>query len=123
LWACSGLLLGQGLKFLDPVAANMIRFPVAAMLFSVYVATVQPAERLTRRLVWLSLIAAVGTLASASLFLAGIEAAGVARGVALNATSPVFSAVLAAALLRERVSRRTAIGIASSVLGTVLLVV
>jgi drug/metabolite transporter (DMT)-like permease len=100
----------------------MIRFPVAAFLFTAYVAAVRPAERLTRRLVWLSLLAAVGTLASASLFLAGIEAAGVARGVALNALSPVFSAVLAATLLRERVSRRTAIGIVSSVVGTVLLV-
>ena len=48
---------------------------------------------------------------------------GVARGVALNATSPVFSAVLAAFLLRERVSKRAVLGIASSVLGTGLLVV
>jgi DME family drug/metabolite transporter len=123
LWASSGLLLGQGLRLLDPVAMNMIRFPVAAILFSVYVAAVRPAETLTPKLVWLSLAAAVGTLASASLFLAGIDAAGVARGVALNALSPVFSAILAAALLRERVSRRTAIGIVSSVAGTVLLVV
>jgi len=123
LWASSGLLLGQGLRLLDPVAMNMIRFPVAAMLFTAYVAAVRPAETLTPKLVWLSLAAAVGTLASASLFLAGIEAAGVARGVALNALSPVFSAILAAALLRERVSRRTAIGIVSSVAGTVLLVV
>jgi drug/metabolite transporter (DMT)-like permease len=123
LWASSGLLLGQGLRLLDPIAANMIRFPVAAVLFTVYVAAVRPAEDLTRRLVWLSLAAAIGTLASASLFLAGMQLAGVARGVALNATSPVFSAVLAVTLLRERVTRRTAIGIASSVLGTVLLVV
>jgi DME family drug/metabolite transporter len=122
LWASSGLLLGQGLRLLDPVATNMIRFPVAALLFTAYVAAVRPAEQLTRRLWWLSLVAAVGTLASASLFLAGIEAAGVARGVALNALSPVFSAVLAATLLRERVNRRTAIGIVSSVVGTVLLV-
>ena len=123
LWASSGLLLGQGLRLLDPVSANMIRFPVAGILFAVYVAAVKPAERFSRRLAWLSLVAAIGTLASASLFLAGIDAAGVARGVALNALSPVFSAILAAALLREQVTRRTAIGIASSVLGTVLLVV
>ena len=123
LWASSGLLLGQGLRLLDPVATNMIRFPVAAIVFTAYVAAVRPAEILTPKLVWLSLVAAIGTLASASLFLVGIEAAGVARGVALNALSPVFSAILAAALLRERVSRRTAIGIVSSVAGTVLLVV
>jgi drug/metabolite transporter (DMT)-like permease len=123
LWASSGLLLGQALKLLDPIATNMIRFPVAALVFTGYVIAVRPAEHLTSRLVWLSLAAAVGTLASAMFFLAGIEQAGVARGVALNALSPVFSAVLAAALLRERVSRRTAIGIVSSVAGTVLLVI
>lgn len=123
LWASSGLLLGQGLKLLDPIAANMIRFPFAAILFTVYVSVMKPAERLTPRLAWLSLVAAVGTLASASMFLAGLESAGVARGVALNATSPVFSAVLAAVLLRERVTRRTALGIISSVVGTVLLVI
>jgi drug/metabolite transporter (DMT)-like permease len=43
--------------------------------------------------------------------------------VALNATSPVFSAALAGLLLREQITRRTALGIASSVLGTVLLVI
>ncbi len=70
-----------------------------------------------------SVAAAVGTLASASMFLGGITYAGVARGVALNATSPVFSAILAALLLGERVSRRVAIGVAASVIGTILLVV
>jgi drug/metabolite transporter (DMT)-like permease len=123
MWAASGLLLGPALKLLDPVAANTIRFPIGAIVFSAYVAAVRPSEHLTRRLVWLSLAAAVGTLASAMLFLGGIAAAGVARGVALNATSPVFSAILAVVLLRERVSRRAALGIASSVVGTILLVV
>jgi drug/metabolite transporter, DME family len=123
LWAGSGLFLGPALRLLDPVAANMIRFPLATILFGGYLVLVRPAEHLSARLVWLSLAAALGTLASALLFLAGIAGAGVARGVALNATSPVFSAVLASLLLRERVSRRTAVGIASSVLGTILLVV
>jgi drug/metabolite transporter (DMT)-like permease len=123
LWAGSGLFLGPALQFVDPIAGNMIRFPLAAALFVGFVLVRQPAERLDRRLVLLSVAAAVGTLASALMFLGGIAGAGVARGVALNATSPVFSAVLAALLLRERVSRRTSAGIAASVVGTVLLVV
>jgi drug/metabolite transporter (DMT)-like permease len=123
MWAGSGLFLGPALRMLDPIAANMIRFPLAAVLFGGYLVTVRPAERLNLRLVWLSLAAALGTLASALLFLAGIAGAGVARGVALNATSPVFSAALAGLLLRERISRRAALGIASSVIGTILLVV
>jgi drug/metabolite transporter (DMT)-like permease len=123
LWAGSGLFLGPALRVLDPIAANMIRFSMAALIFVVYLSTARPAEYLTRRLIWLSLAAAIGTLASSLMFLNGITLAGVARGVALNATSPVFSAVLAAVLLRERVSRRSALGIAASVVGTVLLVV
>jgi DME family drug/metabolite transporter len=122
LWAASGLFLGQALRLLDPLAANLIRFPLAALLFGGYVVAVRPAEHLTPRLVWLSLAAAVGTLTSALLFLTGIAGAGVARGVALNATSPVFSAALAGLLLHERITRRTALGIVSSVAGTILLV-
>jgi drug/metabolite transporter (DMT)-like permease len=123
MWSASGLFLGPALQLLDPVAANVIRFPIGGILFTAYLAAVRPTEHLTTRLVWLSLAAAVGTLASAMLFLGGIAAAGVARGVALNATSPVFSAVLAAVLLREKVSRRAALGIAASVVGTILLVI
>ena len=123
LWAGSGLFLGPALQFVDPIAGNMIRFPVATVLFCLYIAVRQPHERLDRRLVLLSVAAAVGTLASSMMFLGGIAGAGVARGVALNAISPVFSAMLAALLLRERISRRTSAGILASVVGTILLVV
>jgi drug/metabolite transporter (DMT)-like permease len=122
LWASSGLFLGQALRFVDPITGNMIRFPMAALIFTGYLLVVRPSERMTRGLLWLSIAAGVGTLASALMFLGGIALAGVARGVALNATSPVFTAVLAAALLRERITRRTALGIISSVIGTILLV-
>jgi len=122
MWAGSGLFLGPALRLLDPIAGNMIRFSLATVLFTAYVGIARPIERMSARLIWLSVLAAIGTLASALMFLGGIAGAGVARGVALNATSPVFSAVLAALILRERVSRRTALGIASSVLGTILLV-
>jgi drug/metabolite transporter (DMT)-like permease len=123
MWAGSGLFLGSALQLIDPIAGNMIRFPMAAVLFVAYLAIARPAEHLDQRLVWLSLAAAVGTLASALLFLGGIAGAGVARGVALNATSPVFSAGLAALWLKERVTARVALGIAASVAGTILLVV
>jgi DME family drug/metabolite transporter len=123
MWAGSGLFLGPALKSLDPVAANLVRFPIATVFFAAYVLAARPTEQLTPRLIWLSVAAAVGTLASALMFLGGISGAGVARGVALNATAPVFSAVLAVVMLKEHLSRRAALGMAASVLGTVLLVV
>ncbi len=121
-WAASGLFLSPALKVLDPISANAVRFPVATLFFAAYVVVARPAEHLNGRLMLLTAAAAVGTLASAILFLGGIASAGVARGVALNATSPVFSAVLAVLLLKERLSRRAALGVGCSVLGTLLLV-
>jgi drug/metabolite transporter, DME family len=123
LWASSGLFLGPALQLLNPVAANLVRFPIATVFFVGYVAIAQPSEELNPRLLWLTVLAAAGTLGSAMMFLAGITGAGVARGVALNATAPIFSAVLAVLLLKEHLSRRAAVGVACSVLGTILLVV
>ena len=123
MWAGSGLFLGPALKLLDPVAANLVRFPIATCFFAAYVVLMRPSEALNTRLFWLTVAAAVGTLTSAVMFLGGITGAGVARGVALNATSPVFSAVLAVRLLKEPLSRRAALGVGCSVAGTVLLVI
>jgi drug/metabolite transporter (DMT)-like permease len=123
MWASSGLFLGPALRLLDPTAANTIRFALATVLFTTYLVAARPIEHFDRRIGWLSLAAAIGTLCSSWMFVGGVAGAGVARGVALNATSPVFSAILAAVLLHERVSRRTALGIAASVIGTLLLVV
>ena len=100
-----------------------MRFPVATIFFFGYLVLAKPSEHLNTRLIWLSVGAAAGTLASAMLFLGGISGAGVARGVALNATAPIFSAVLAVLLLKEHLSRRAGLGIACSVLGTILLVI
>jgi drug/metabolite transporter, DME family len=122
MWAGSGLFLGPALKVLDPVAGNLVRFPIATLFFAGYVALARPSEELDERVLWLTVAAAAGTLASALMFLGGISGAGVARGVALNATAPIFSAVLAVVLLKERLSRRAAVGVGCSVLGTVLLV-
>ncbi|HEY0581439.1 MAG TPA: DMT family transporter [Chloroflexota bacterium] len=123
MWASSGLFLGPALRLLDPTAANTIRFALATVVFTSYLVAARPVEHFDRRLAWLTLAAAIGTLCSSWMFVGGVAGAGVARGVALNATSPVFSAILAAVLLHERVSRRTALGIAASVIGTLLLVV
>lgn len=120
-WAAAGLFLGPALQLVDPIAGSVVRFPMGAVLFGTYVLVRRPVERMTGRVLALTGVAGVGTLASALLFLGGIAGAGVARGVALNATSPVFTALLAALLLRERISPRAGLGVGLSVLGTVLL--
>ena len=121
-WATSGLMLRPALDELDPVAANLIRFPVGAVLFAVPLAVRRPRWHLQGRQLWLAVAGGIGTVVSALLYLAGIALAGVARAVLLNATSPVFSAILAWWLLRERLTARAALGVGLSALGSALLV-
>ncbi|HEY2593374.1 MAG TPA: DMT family transporter, partial [Chloroflexota bacterium] len=47
MWACSGLFLGPALRSLDPVAANLVRFPLATVFFAAYVVAARPTEHLT----------------------------------------------------------------------------
>jgi drug/metabolite transporter, DME family len=63
MWASSGLFLGPALKLLDPIAANVVRFPIATLFFAAYVVAMRPTEELTPRLTWLTMAAAAGTLA------------------------------------------------------------
>jgi len=121
-WASSGLQLDAALDVLDPVAANLIRFPLGTAVFAAICLVRQPAGALSGAERWLAVAAGVGTVGAAQLFVGAIDATGPARAIALNATSPVFGAILAAWLLHEKVTPRGMLGIASCVLGSMLLV-
>ena len=120
-WASSGLQLDAALDVLDPVAANLIRFPLATAAFAALCLVRQPAGSLLGAERWLAVAAGVGTVGAAVLFVGAIDATGPARAIALNATSPVFGAILAAWLLHEKVTPRGILGIASCVMGSILL--
>jgi drug/metabolite transporter (DMT)-like permease len=121
-WACSGLCLAPALELTDPVAANAVRFPLAMVLFGGIVLVRRPPWRLLPRHRPLALAAGVGTFAASLLYVTSVGAIGVARAVPLNAMAPIFSALLAARFLRERVTPRMLAGVVMSVSGSALLV-
>lgn len=123
-WATNGLLMRPALDLLDPTATTAVRFSLSALVFAAIAAVrlCRSPARLTRRQVALAAGAGLTNVSSSLLFLTGITLIGVARTVALNATAPIFSAVLGVTLLRERASRRVWLGIALTVGGSALLV-
>ena len=121
-WACSGLFLAPALQLTDPVTANAVRFPLATILFGAMLLVKRPPLHLPARHQPLALVAGLGTFAASLLYVTSVGAIGVARAVPLNAMAPVFSALLAARFLHERVTPRMILGIALSVSGSVLLV-
>jgi DME family drug/metabolite transporter len=121
-WATSGLCLAPALQLTDPVAANAVRFPLAMMLFGCILAVRRPPWRMLPRHRPLALAAGIGTFAASLLYVMSVGAIGVARAVPLNAMAPIFSALLAARFLRERVTARMLAGVLMSVSGSALLV-
>lgn len=120
-WATSSIFLGRAVTVVDPEVVNTIRFPLGTLVFSGLLLVRPPRKWLTRRETGLSLIVGVASVASALLYIGGMSMIGVARGVALNATSPVFAALLAAWLLHEPITRRTLLAVGITVAGTILL--
>jgi drug/metabolite transporter (DMT)-like permease len=121
-WASSGLQLDVAVDVLDPLSANLIRFPLATAIFAALYLVRRPGWRVSGSWRWLAIASGVGTVGAALLFVGAIHATGAAQAIALNATSPVFGSVLAAWLLHEKVPPQSMLGIASCVLGSVLLV-
>ncbi len=124
-WAFTSSVLKLALVDVDVLAANALRIPAVALLLN---AASLRYHRFTwsaysPRIVLVTAVAGILGLGLGSLlFLYGIQEAGAAKTAILSSTSPLFAAVLAPALLRERLSRGVAAGTALSVAGTWLVV-
>jgi DME family drug/metabolite transporter len=125
LWALSSVVTKVGISELDLLTASVIRLPVAALALVPFLArsrTPLPWQLSGRS--WLVLLAAglLGPGLSSYLWLIGLQQIGAARTDIITATSPIFAVLLAAGVLKERLTRRVAAGTLLSVLGIMLIV-
>jgi drug/metabolite transporter (DMT)-like permease len=119
-WAASALLIKPALHLVDPVTAQAIRLPVAALIL-----WVTPWARGTgRRLrehgahTW-RLLAGLGALTaiSGASFILGLQYAGVGVGSVLSSTSPLFALPIGYLAFREPITPRATAGALLSVTG------
>jgi DME family drug/metabolite transporter len=119
-WSASTVLLRIGLEGVNVIIANVVRLSVlviilAPMAFAqVKVAQVKAYGQRTLGIIFLSSF--VGTTLGTLAFLSAIQRAGAARTSILAATTPLFG-VCFSVILKEKLSVRTLVGTALTVLG------
>lgn len=124
LWGLSTVMIKPAIANLTPVEANSVRMPlVALVLFGGYILTRSPTvgAPLTRRTVLI--VAGTGLLGmgfGSFLFLKSIAMIGPTKTAVLGALAPVFTMVIAAIFLKERITGLVAVGVVLCVGGVVL---
>jgi drug/metabolite transporter (DMT)-like permease len=125
-WGISAVLLRYALQTADSVAVNAL---ISIFVLVLFAGTTRPTGLLNnvRRspsMAWLVALAGVlgGTGVSNLLFVMAVKAGGVITATALACTAPLFSSVMAALLLGERIGARLATGVLLTVGGVLLIV-
>ena len=124
-WGFTASTLKPALMDVDVLAANSLRIPAVALMLNAASLGYHrfDASVYRPRVVLRAGLAGIFGLGLGSLlFLYAIQEAGAGKTAILSSTAPVFAAVLALIVLRERPTRSLAVGTALSVAGTWLVV-
>jgi len=105
-WAVGTVLAALGLRGIDVLLANAIRFPILA-LFLLLISKPREKRRVARRdLMLLSASGVTGMVFGGITFLLSIQLIGASRASPLNASSPVLTSIISKAFLKEKVTLR-----------------
>ncbi len=123
-WALSAIIMKSPLQVVSPVAASVVRIPIAGVVLSLTPWTRGTWDTLVRSpqpiRLRLGVICALSAAVSL-LFTASIKYAGVAIGNVLSSTAPLFAVPFEVFVLRQRPSRETILGTIVSVSGIALM--
>jgi drug/metabolite transporter (DMT)-like permease len=123
-WAVGLVIPKPAAEGLDPVVANSVRQPMAAvMMLGLALARGRHKDlRELGRRSWLTIAAAslVGTGLGSLLFVLAIQMIGAGRTAVLTSTAPLMAIPLAVLWLHERPNRRTLIGALLATAGIIL---
>jgi drug/metabolite transporter (DMT)-like permease len=128
IWTCSTVTLKIGSEELDAFVVAAIRITVSAAVLTLLSLLRRRRTTLPLKeygLKTLLLVAAAGTLSygvAAVSFVLAIQMIGAGKTVLLTSTSPLFVLPFSILFLKERPSRATLVGIATSVVGVYLVV-
>lgn len=124
-WSVSTISLKPAVEVVEPVVANAIRLPMAAVLL-VGLASSRPSGLAIWRfgLPTVLLVVAAGALhaLSSGFYLVAVQIAGAAKAATLTSTAPLFAAPLAIVFAHERPGRMVLVGTLLSVVGIYLVV-
>jgi drug/metabolite transporter, DME family len=127
-WATATLWLAGARGRLEPVAASAIRAPAGGLSLLAFALVTRPAAvraSFARRRTILGILAAglVGTGFGSLMYVYAVSEAGAARTAVLSATAPLMGLPLSLIFLRERFTRRVAVGTLICVAGILAVIV
>jgi len=127
LWAAAAVATTVGLQQVTPLAVTSIRLALVAGMSLAAVGVrgklgevAQFRGKKLGALLWAGIL---GSLGSATLFMIALSLAGPSRVTTVNATLPIFGAMLGYLLYRERLSRTMWAGTLLTVAGMILVVI
>lgn len=125
LWALSITLLKVSLEGVDPLVANSVRLPLAALLILITLAARRqfphPLKHGWKTLLILIGTGVIGTGVGGLFFLIAVSLAGAAKTATLVSVSPLFATPVSALFLRERITVEVAAGSALTIVGIALI--
>lgn len=123
IWGVNFSVVKAVLSFLDPLALNALRFPLASLVLVAVVARSRAHAPERADLVPLILLGILGNVVYQMFFILGIDATLAGNASLLLATSPVWTVLLSAALGHEEPNGLVILGSAFTLGGMGLVVV
>jgi len=121
-WAMGTILVTLGLRNIDVLLANAIRFPILA-LFLFIISEPRKKRRVSGRdFMLLSISGVIGMVFGGIAFLLSIQLIGASRASPLNASSPVLASIISKAFLKEKVTFRLILSSIFIIIGIYFLV-
>jgi transporter family protein len=113
-WSLGTTLVALGLKTIDIIQANTIRFPLLFVILFLVSRMQSQGGKWSRRTIFLLLISGLlGMTLGGVVFLFGIKLIGVSRAAPLSSSSPIWASLMSSLFLKEKLSWRV---IASSIM-------
>lgn len=125
LWGASFAFLGLAVAEFGPYMTVQLRMLIGAMILWAWTGNpfAHPALRQRRTLAALSAVSLLNAAIPYCLFALVVSLQGAAFGAILDATAPLFAALLAIGLLRDKPGWRTVLGVLVGFAGTIMLIV
>ena len=123
IWGVNFSVVKAVLEFLDPLALNALRFPLAAVVLAVVLVRLPRSAPERADVVPLVLLGVLGNVVYQMCFILGIDATLAGNASLLLATSPVWTVLLSAAVGHEEPNGLVFVGSAFTLAGMALVVV
>jgi drug/metabolite transporter (DMT)-like permease len=105
LYAVGTVAVSIGLRFIGVILANTVRFPIVFLFILSMSSMWKSKAKVTQRdFLLLALSGVFGMTLSSIAFLYGIQLIGAGRTSSLNASSPIWAALMSALFLKEQVT-------------------